>query len=162
MEKEKFRELSLEVLPMISGMMDVLKNKGEGKAAILYMNASDGHFNMDIRETGWEFSKYSNSEKPLIRYQYKEEIELPDRLQGRAAYNHATENVIEITQVFACASKDRPELNEIESDEWKQKFVEWANEYEYGWEDDGRDYIEDITKFAAEKINEFYEEVKGK
>ncbi len=71
--------------------------------------------------------------------------------------------MIEITHVFTYTSQGKTELLEIDYDEWKQKFVEWANEFESRWEDNaGRDYIGDITEFAAGKIDEYYEEVKGK
>ncbi len=162
MEKAKFKELSLEILPMIAGMMKVLESKGEGKTASLHMNASDGYFNFDLYDTGWEFSKYSNDNKVAIRYQYREEIELPEQLQERAVFNHTTENVIEIAQIFTKMASVNYHLLEIENEEWKQQFVEWANEFEAGWMDDSeRDYPDEIGDFAVEKINKFYKEVKG-
>lgn len=161
MKKEKFKELSLEILPMIAGMMKALESKGEGKTASLYLNASDGHFNFDLYDTGWEFSKHSNDSKAAIRYQYREEIELPEQPQERAVFNHTTENVIEIAQIFTKMASENYHLLEIESEEWKQKFVEWANEFEARWTDDSeKDYPDEIGDFAVEKINSYHREAK--
>lgn len=96
-----------------------------------------------------------------IEFSCSEEINAPDKPQARVAYNHTTENVIEIAQVFSYKAQRISELLDIENSEWKWKFVEWANEFEAGWEDDSaRDYIEEITEFAEKKIDEYYKEHK--
>lgn len=158
-DREKFRELSLEILPAITGMMKVLENKGEGKKAGLHLNASEGHFSFDLYDTGWEFSKYSDDDKAVLRYQYREEIEMPEQIERGVEFNHTTENVIEIAQIFTGMADKNYHLLEIESKEWKQKFVDWANEFEKGWADNtDRDYLDEIGKFAEEKINAYYTE----
>lgn len=161
MEKEKFKELSLEILPMIAGMMKALESNGGEKSASLHLNASEGYFNFDLYGTGWEFSKYSSDNKAAIRYQYREEIELPEQPQERAVFNHTTENVIEIAQTFTRLASENYHLLDIDSEEWKQKFVEWANEFEAGWVDNlERDYPDEIGDFAVEKINAYHREAK--
>ncbi len=162
MNKEKFRELSMEVLPMIAGIMKVLESKAEGKSAGLHLNTKDGYFSFDLYGTGWEFCRYSNEDKALIRYQYREEIEMLEQAQEKETFNHTMENVIEIAQTFIRMADYNYHLLEIDSTEWKQKFVDWANEFEKEWVDDSaRDYLDEIGDFAAEKINDYYLEVKA-
>lgn len=71
------------------------------------------------------------------------------------AYGKASENLIEISFVFASLRAGRERLCSIDSITWKQMFAEWANEFETAhegtdWDQD--DYLEEIEKYARQKI----------
>lgn len=77
-------------------------------------------------------------------------------------FNKNTENLVEIAMVFAAVVPRYPKLTDTDSVAWKQKFVEWANEFEdkYGEVEDfdvehGRSYLEVVADFAKEKILEY-------
>lgn len=77
-------------------------------------------------------------------------------------FNKNTENLVEIVMVFAAVVPRYPKLTDTDSVAWKQKFVEWANEFEdkYGEVEDfdvelGRSYLEVVADFAKEKILEY-------
>lgn len=77
----------------------------------------------------------------------------------KLVYGVHTENLIEITMVYANLAEKYSELKDIDSNAWKQEFVEWANEFEElhpeasCWEDN--DYLDCIEDFAKQKIYEF-------
>lgn len=74
-------------------------------------------------------------------------------------YGTRTENLIEITMVYANLAAKYSMLKDIDSNTWKQEFVRWANEFEEMhpeasfWEDN--DYMDCIEDFAKQKIYEF-------
>lgn len=80
-------------------------------------------------------------------------------MASKLAYSVFTENLIEIALTYADLVFKYPVLTEIDSITWKQKFVDWANEFEEKypepehWEDS--DYPDCIDAFAREKIGEF-------
>lgn len=79
--------------------------------------------------------------------------------EKKLVYGVHVENLIEITIVFANLIAKYPELKDIDSITWKQKLVEWANEFEglhpeaACWEND--DYMDCIEDFAKTKIYGF-------
>ena len=81
-------------------------------------------------------------------------VDVPEVMAGdKAVFGHLTENIMEITLVYADLQISNPELCKIESSTWKQLFVDWANEFESQWQEDaGRDYLEEIDRFSREKI----------
>lgn len=101
--------------------------------------------------------RLSGESHAKIEYQYSEAINVPEiQAEEKAVFGHLTENIMEITLVYAGLQKSISELCEIDSTTWKQKFVDWANEFESQWQE-GRDseYLEDIEKFAHHKILEY-------
>ena len=75
---------------------------------------------------------------------------------GKLIFDKYTENLAEIAMVFAAVVPRYPKLTDTDSIAWKQKFVEWANEFEElhpDIEDDpDKDYLILIEDFAREKI----------
>ncbi len=159
--KEAFKGLCINVPPPIGEIIESARKSGvEGMIGISV--ATDGYFSFDVHNSSWKMARLDNDSPVKIKYEHSEEIQVSEEPQAMAIFNHTTENVIEIAQVFSCKSQERPELLDIESSEWKLKFVEWANEFEAGWKEDGiRDYIEDVTEYASVKIDEYYKEVQG-
>lgn len=116
--------------------------------------ATDGYISFDIHNSRWKMGR-RNSESPAkIEYQYSEVVDVPEvKAEEKAVFGHLTENIMEITLVYADLQISNPELCKIESTTWKQLFVDWANEFESQWrEDAGRDYLEEIDRFARKKI----------
>lgn len=80
-------------------------------------------------------------------------------MADKLVYGVYTENLIEISLTYASFVIKYPVLTDTDSITWKQKFVDWANEFEEKypepehWEDS--DYLECIDAFAAEKICEY-------
>lgn len=78
-------------------------------------------------------------------------------MDGKLVYGLYTENLIEIALTYASLVVKHPALTDTDSATWKQKFVDWANEFEEKypehWEDN--DYLEYIDAFATEKICEY-------
>lgn len=72
-------------------------------------------------------------------------------------YNRETENLIEIVRAYDEVAAGFPDLTEIESLTWNQKFVDWANEFEEK-NPEPEDYPYQITTFAKRKIFEFAKE----
>lgn len=76
----------------------------------------------------------------------------------RLIYGKYTENLIEITLVYAEMANENEELKDVDSIAWGQKFVEWANEFEEIYSDrifdcgKDNDYYEIISEFAKERI----------
>jgi hypothetical protein len=77
-------------------------------------------------------------------------------------FDKHTENLVEIAMAFAALVSKYTKLTDTDSVAWKQKFVEWANEFEdkYGEVEDfdvelGRSYLEVVADFAKEKILEY-------
>lgn len=72
----------------------------------------------------------------------------------KVEFNRITENLIEIVWAFDQFSIEHPESAEIDSMEWKQHFIKWANEFEEinhnrEWSpEDGNDYYEAIEEFV--------------
>lgn len=75
-------------------------------------------------------------------------------------YNKACENLIEICLVYASLQAGNEKLSDTDSITWKQMFVGWANEFEVIYADtdwDQNDYLEEIEKFAQQKILKYAE-----
>lgn len=92
----------------------------------------------------------------------------PKQLEGEISerpamvYDKVTENLIEITLVYASLRAGHEKLVDIDIDSviWKQKFVDWANEFENKWSGADwlqHDYLAEIEKFARHKILEYAE-----
>ena len=77
----------------------------------------------------------------------------------KLVYGAHTESLIEIALTYANLAVKYPVLTDTDSITWKQKFVEWANEFDEKypdpehWEDS--DYLDCIDAFAREKIGEY-------
>ena len=97
--------------------------------------------------------------KKLIKdlcYGYKDGNE--GKRQGEIVYNKTSENLVEISLVYADLLEKHRELSSIDSINWKQMFVQWANDFETvneGIDWNHEDYLEKIEKFARHKILEY-------
>lgn len=78
---------------------------------------------------------------------------------GRLIFDKHTENLAEIAMTYVELIQKYPLLADNDSTTWKQKFVEWANEFEelHLDVDDNpdKDYLLLIDDFAKQKILEF-------
>ena len=88
------------------------------------------------------------------------EIEVTATKECQIKYNCWTENLMEIVMVYEQIKGESEYLFEKLTGEpccnWKAKFVEWANEFELVYIEDGT-YPEKIKKFARRKILEYVE-----
>lgn len=151
--KIKFRGLCLEVLPLIDKIIETVKKNGYETMSTLTMG-KDGYFSFDVHNTGWSMIQVGNGPVKM-RYEYSEEIPL----HKKKAYTRVSENLVEISLVYASMKTEYEELNNIDSIAWKQMFVQWANEFEVKYSESehwaDNDYLERIEKFARHKILEF-------
>lgn len=156
MEKERFKGFCLEILPLIAGIIEAVKKNGYEGMSRLAM-ADDGYFSFSFHDNDWSMTRLG--EGPVrIHYEYNEEIQLKDQLQGEKAYSKVSENLVEISLVYASLQAEHEDLSGVDSITWKQMFVEWANEFEMkqlrtDW--DQHDYLECIEEFARHKILEY-------
>lgn len=93
-----------------------------------------------------------NAEKP---------VSIPETGADTALiYNKASENLIEITFVFASLQEEHEKLCDTDSIIWKQMFVDWSNEFETihsGTDWDLNDYLDEIEKYSKKKILDYAE-----
>lgn len=152
--KEKFRGLCLEVLPLINGIVEAVKRNGYESMASLTTDGDD-YFSFSVHGCDWKMGKVNGGPVNMC-YEFKEEIQLQDQRQEKMPYNKASENLVEISLVYARLQAGHEKLSDIDSIAWKQKFVDWANEFENQWQEGkDSDYLEDIEKFACHKILEY-------
>lgn len=157
--RNEFKGLCTEVLPAIGNIEQILKKKEVTEGATIRVG-SDGYLSMDVHDSKWRMARYQSDSPVKIIYEHSEEISVPEAGKEKVVFGHLTENIMEITLVYAAMLEKNEKLGNIESIEWKQKFVDWANEFENTWDDAG-DYQEEIEKFAKMKIAEHAElEVK--
>lgn len=154
--KEEFKSLCVAVLPRIEAIMRIIKEKGIEASTSISLGA-EGYLNFHVYGSRWEMTKYRDECMARIRYEYSEEIEVPENQEME--YSKTTENLMEISMTFANLRAEHEELTDIDSTAWKQQFVEWAKEFEQQhsepgcWEDN--DYIDLIQEFAEKKILEY-------
>lgn len=154
--KEKFRGLCLEVLPLINGIAEAVKRNGYEAMASLTIDGDD-YFAFSIHGSGWKMGKVNGGPVNMC-YEFKEEIQLQDQRQEKMTYNKASENLVEISLVYAGLQAKNKVLSNVDSTAWKQLFVQWANDFEAaeaGTDWDQKDYLEEIGKFARNKILEY-------
>ena len=81
------------------------------------------------------------------------------RQEQKLVYGKYTENLAEIAMTYAELIQKYPLLTDNDSTAWKQKFVEWANEFEELHPDiddnPDKDYLTLIEDFAKQRILEF-------
>ena len=151
---EKFRGLCQEVLPLSNGIAEAVKRNGYEAMASLTIDGDD-YFTFSIHGSDWKMGKVNGGPVNMC-YEFKEEIQLQDQRQEKMSYNKASENLVEISLVYASLQAGHEKLSDIDSITWKQKFVDWANEFENQWQEGkDSDYLEDIEKFARHKILEY-------
>lgn len=156
MDKSRFKNLCLEILPMINGIVGAVKRNGYEAMASLTTDGN-GYFSFSIHGTGWNMGKVGGG--PVrISYEYSEEIDLQEQQREKMAYNKTSENLVEISFVYASLQEDYVELCNVDSITWKQMFVQWANDFDIvhaGTDWNQNDYLEEIEKFARCKILEY-------
>lgn len=154
--REAFMGLCINVLPLIGEIIENAKKSGVEGMVGLSMD-TNGYFSFDVHESRWKMVRMGGESPAKIEYQYSEVVSVPEVHAGeKAVFGHLTENIMEITLVYADLQASTPELSRIDSITWKQKFVDWANEFESQWqENEDSEYLEDIEKFARHKILEY-------
>lgn len=156
--RNEFKGLCIEVLPAIRNIEQTLAKAGVTEGASIRAGDS-GYLALDVHDSKWRMARYTADGPVKMIYEHSEEIKVPEIGKERAVFGRLTENIMEITLVYAEMLKENGKLGNIESIEWKQQFVEWANEFEESWgEADLRDYPEEIGKFARRKITGYAEE----
>lgn len=154
--KEKFRGLYQEVLPLINGIAEAVKRNGYEAMASLTIDGDD-YFAFSIHGSDWKMGKVNGGPVNMC-YEFKEEIQLQDQRQEKMIYNKASENLVEITLVYVGMLEEHKRLSGVDSITWKQLFVQWANDFEaaqVGTDWNQKDYLEEIGKFARRKILEY-------
>lgn len=154
--KEAFMDLCINVLPLIEEIIENAKKSGvEGMVGVTM--TTNGYISFDVHNSNWEMKRIDNESPAKIEYQYSEVVNMPEvKAEEKAVFGHLTENIMEITLVYAGLQESISGLCEIDSTTWKQKFVDWANEFESQWrESKDSDYLEGIEKFARHKILEY-------
>lgn len=153
-EKENFKDLCKEVLPEIRMIEQILKGNDVTSSASIRI-CEDGYLSLDISDSKWRMARYAANSPVKIFYEYSEEI--AESEIGKVRFGRITENIMEITLVYANMLDKDDSLRDIESADWKQQFVEWANEFEESWDEDDtmRDYPEEVARFAKRKITEY-------
>lgn len=79
-EKERFRGLCLEVLPLINGIMEAVKRNGYEAMASLTTEGDD-YFFFSVHNTGWDMVKVDGGPVKM-RYECEEEIQLQEEMKG--------------------------------------------------------------------------------
>lgn len=154
-ERNEFKDLCTEVLPAIGSIEHLLKKAGVEEGVSIRVGG-DGYLSLDIYNSKWRMARYEKNGPVRITYEHSEELDVSGCTKEKVSFGRITENIMEITLVFAEMQQSHEELYEIENIDWKQQFVEWANEFEENWsEDDLADYPEEISKFARKKIAEY-------
>lgn len=156
--KEKFRGLCQDVLPLINGIAEAVKRNGYETMASLTIGGDD-YFAFSIHGSDWKMGKVNGGPVNMC-YEFKEEIQLQDQRQEKMTYNKASENLVEISLVYAGLQAKNEVLSSVDGITWKQLFVQWANDFEAeqaGADWNQEDYLEKIGKFARRKILEYVE-----
>lgn len=156
--KNEFKDLCAEILPAIGSIEQTLETDGISEGATIRVG-DNGYLSFEVYGSKWSMRRYEKDRPVKIIYEYSEEISIPDS----AALNKVSENLVEISLIFASLQSELRDGREIDSITWKQEFLVWANEFEqmYGsaeWRlsDNGStDYLETIEAFAKEKIRKF-------
>lgn len=135
-----------------------MKKSGAEGMVSLSMD-TNGYFSFNIHDSSWQMIKMDGESPAKIEYRYKEVIRVPEiQTEEKAVFGHQTENIMEITLVYANLQISYPEICKIDSTTWKQMFVDWANEFESkqaGTDWIQEDYLESIGEFARGKIMDY-------
>lgn len=154
--KEKFKSLCMEVLPLINGIAEAVKRNGYESMASL-TTEGDKYFSFSIHGSDWRMGKVNGGPVNMC-YKFKEEIQLQDQRQEKVTYDKVSENLVEISLVFAGMLEEHRRLSSVDSITWKQLFVQWAKDFEAvqaGTDGNQEDYLEEIEKFTRRKIMEY-------
>ncbi len=154
--KEKFRGLCLEVLPLINGIAEAVRRYGYEAMASLTIHGDD-YFSFRIHGSDWRMGKVNGGPVNMC-YGFEEEIRLQDQRQEKMIFNKASENLVEIALVYVGMLEEHKRLSSVDSITWKQLFVQWANDFEAaqaGIDWNQEDYLKEIGKFAHSKILEY-------
>lgn len=72
-EKEGFKKLSQEVLPLVNKLTGILADNGINGLASISLS-KDGYFSFSTHEMEWEMTRIDSSEPARIRYEFREEV----------------------------------------------------------------------------------------
>ena len=153
-----FKEFCAEILPAVKSIEEAL-NKREISSGASIRFGKEGYIAAEVHDSRWRMMRYSSDGPFKVMYERTEELDVPDNAQ----MNKVTENLVEISLVFASLQPEITQGREIDSLAWKQELVSWANQFERMYENvewgtdetAGRDYLEVIEEFAEKKIREF-------
>lgn len=153
---EAFMGLCINVLPPIGGIIENAKKSGvEGMVGLTV--DTNGYTSFDVQNSRWKMIRMDGENPAKIEYRFSKVVNVPeDKEAEKVVFGHLTENIMEITLVYANLQESISGLCEIDSITWKQKFVDWANEFESQWQEGkDSDYFDDIEKYARRKILEY-------
>lgn len=89
---------------------------------------------------------------------FEDEADVKDK--SNIEFNYKAENLMEIAMEYERIKGENEylfeKLTETDSTSWKYRFVDWANEFESVYDEDGT-YPEKIKEFARKKILEYAE-----
>lgn len=151
--KNEFKDLCTEILPAIGNIEQVLEMDGVTEGATVRIG-DKGYLSFDIYGSKWRMARYEKGGPVKIIYEHSEEISIPEE----RTFDKVSENLVEISLMFASLQPEIKGMQEIDSLTWKQMFMQWANEFETahkGADWDKRVYLEEIERFARNKIMKF-------
>lgn len=70
----EFKELAVDMMPVIRGMEEVLKKHSVERLASITMS-TDGYFTFSHAGTEWDFTRVCKNDAPKIQMNYMEELE---------------------------------------------------------------------------------------
>lgn len=77
-EKEKFMNLSNEVMPLLKEINEKLEKYGYVKYTYITLNPEDGYMSFEPRETEWELRKFKGEHEAKICLDIREKVELEE------------------------------------------------------------------------------------
>lgn len=151
--KKEFKDLCADVLPAIGNIEQALEMDGVTEGATVRVG-DKGYMSFDIHGSKWRMARYEKGGPVKIIYEHSEEISISQE----RIFDKVSENLVEISLMFASLQPEIKGTQEIDSLTWKQMFMQWANEFETAhkcadW--DQRFYLEEIGRFARNKIMKF-------
>lgn len=147
--REAFMGLCVNVLPLIDKIIGSAKEGGvDGMVGITV--DTNGYVSFDVHNSRWKMGRLDSGSPAKIEYQYSEVLDIPEE----GPVSKVQENIIEIAWAFETMAQGDSTLGSVSTEEWKRRFVEWAEEFERSHEDTGT-YLDDIYEYATEKISQY-------
>ena len=113
--KEVFMGLCINVLPLIGEIIDSAKKSGVDGMVGLTVD-TNGYISFDVHNSRWGMKRLDSDSPAKIEYRFSEVVDVPEVKAGdKAVFGHLTENIMEITLVYADLQISNPELCKIES-----------------------------------------------
>ena len=99
--KEAFMGLCINVLPLIGEIIDSAKKSGVDGMVGLTVD-TNGYISFDVHNSRWGMKRLDSDSPAKIEYRFSEVVDVPEVMAGdKAVFGHLTENIMEITLVYA-------------------------------------------------------------